>query len=102
MTTSYSRQSQSQTARRAAGGSPSVSLGVKLCSATGVVELSEAVLEEHVFGPAMAQIVTAAEEVKASGLGQGKKVTKASAVGGRCMHTRSTGFPPFVPCRHRG
>ncbi|PNW81693.1 hypothetical protein CHLRE_06g256500v5 [Chlamydomonas reinhardtii] len=69
-----------QTARRAAGGSPSVSLGVKLCSATGVVELSEAVLEEHVFGPAMAQIVTAAEEVKASGLGQGKKVTKASAV----------------------
>ncbi|KAG2437564.1 hypothetical protein HYH02_011206 [Chlamydomonas schloesseri] len=56
--------------------------GVTLCPTTGVVELSAAVMEKVVFGPVMEEIVAAAGEVKASGLGSGKRANKVLLAGG--------------------
>ena len=50
--------------------------GVILDSITGVVQLSERVLEAEVFGPVMEQIVVAAAEVEARGREQDKRLTK--------------------------
>eukprot|EP00198_Chlamydomonas_reinhardtii_P007236 XP_001696572.1 predicted protein [Chlamydomonas reinhardtii] len=56
--------------------------GVILDSITGVVQLSERVLEAEVFGPVMEQIVVAAAEVEARGREQDKRLTKVLLAGG--------------------
>ncbi|KAG2438533.1 hypothetical protein HXX76_005084 [Chlamydomonas incerta] len=62
---------------------PAAPDGITLSATTGLVQLSEAVLAERVFGPVMEQIVGAAAEVEAHGRQLcGNRATKVLLAGG--------------------